>query len=426
MNVKVYGVLVLSLLLIPCLIHASTPTDSLRENIPKVYISGDWYDIDFIKTEIPFVNYVIDRTVADVHILITTETTGSGGAAYTITFIGQHNYKGMSDTLKYISGRSDTEDIIRRGIAKLLKLGLMRYIARTPVADEITISFEKKEVPTVPVDRWKNWVFSIGVHGSFNGEQLMKYQFIKLSLSANRTTEEWKTRFSIYYNHNLSSFKISDTLPPILSLSESRGFTMYIVKSINDHWSIGGWPSIYSSTYDNMKIAFSLSPAIEYNIFPYSQSTSRKLCLAYMPGYEHNRYYEETLFGKFSEGLLDECISITLNTKQRWGSTTISLLGSHYFHDFTKNRLTLFSSLSLQLIKGLSFSVFGSVSLIRDQLSLPKRGLTPEEIMLRIRQLATQYDYFMFMGLTYSFGSLYSNVVNPRLERAGRHFVIRW
>lgn len=145
-----------------------------------------------------------------------------------------------------------------------------------------------------------------------------------------------------------------------------------------------------------------------------------------MPGYEYNRYYEETLFGKFSEGLLDECISITINTKQRWGSTTISLLGSHYFHDFTKHRLTLFSSLSLQLVKGLSFNVFGSASLIHDQLSLPKRGLTPEEIMLRIKQLATQYDYFMFMGLTYSFGSLYSNVVNPRLERAGRHYVIRW
>ena len=87
MDTKIRSVLVLSLFLIPCLIHANTPTDSLRENIPKVYISGDWYDIDFIKTEIPFVNYVIDRTVADIHILITAQSTGSGGTAYTVTFI---------------------------------------------------------------------------------------------------------------------------------------------------------------------------------------------------------------------------------------------------------------------------------------------------------------------------------------------------
>jgi len=39
---------------------------------------------------------------------------------------------------------------------------------------------------------------------------------------------------------------------------------------------------------------------------------------------------------------------------------------------------------------------------------------TEEEILLEQRQLATQYDYFLSLGLRYTFGSIYSNVVNPR------------
>jgi hypothetical protein len=406
-------------------IDTATSTDTLRKDFLKVHISGEWYDMDFVKTEIPFINYVRDHTVADVHILITAQPTGSGGRAYTLTFNGQHNYKGMNDTLEYISGRLDSEDVIRRGIVKIIKLGLMRYIAHTPIADEILISFQRRESLTIsPVDSWKNWIFSISVGGNFNGEQLREYRSFNISLSANRTTEEWKKRFSIYYSHTLQSFKIEENLPPIITTSESYGFTTYIVNSINEHWSIGTWPSVYSSIYNNMRMSFSLGPAIEYNIFPYSEATRRKICIMYIPGYEYNQYYEETLFGKFSEGLPTQTLSIILESIQRWGSIAVTLRGSQYLHDFSKYQITFSNSLSLKLIKGFSFSVSGTTSLIRDQLFLPKRELTPEEILLRIKQLSTNYDYFMYMRLSYSFGSLYSPVVNPRLVHPSRGFVM--
>jgi hypothetical protein len=40
--------------------------------------------------------------------------------------------------------------------------------------------------------------------------------------------------------------------------------------------------------------------------------------------------------------------------------------------------------------------------------------LTPEDILLQIRQLETQYDYYTSVGISYKFGSIYSNIVNPR------------
>ncbi|MGQ9701884.1 MAG: hypothetical protein ACUVQT_05470 [bacterium] len=92
----------------------------------------------------------------------------------------------------------------------------------------------------------------------------------------------------------------------------------------------------------------------------------------------------------------------------------ITLKASHYFHDFKKNRVTLYTYIALPVLKGLSFNIFSHVSMIHDQLSLPKRELTEQEIILQKKLIATQYSYYLSIGLSYTFGSIYSNIVNPR------------
>jgi hypothetical protein len=62
--------------------------------------------------------------------------------------------------------------------------------------------------------------------------------------------------------------------------------------------------------------------------------------------------------------------------------------------------------------------MYGSVTLLRDQLYLPKGGATEEEILLQRKALSTNYSYFAGIGLTYTFGSIFNNVVNPRFEGA--------
>jgi hypothetical protein len=58
--------------------------------------------------------------------------------------------------------------------------------------------------------------------------------------------------------------------------------------------------------------------------------------------------------------------------------------------------------------------VGGSASRINDQLYLPAEGATDEEILLRRRQLATSYRYRLSIGASYTFGSIFNNVVNTR------------
>ncbi len=48
------------------------------------------------------------------------------------------------------------------------------------------------------------------------------------------------------------------------------------------------------------------------------------------------------------------------------------------------------------------------------RVDLAAGGVTDEDILLRRRELATSFRYFMSMGFSYTFGSRFANVVNPR------------
>jgi hypothetical protein len=52
-------------------------------------------------------------------------------------------------------------------------------------------------------------------------------------------------------------------------------------------------------------------------------------------------------------------------------------------------------------------------------LYLPKGNLTREEVLLRQTQLATGYRARAYAGLSYTFGSVFNNVVNPRFTIGG-------
>lgn len=386
--------------------------DQLKKSAPKVFIDCEYCDMEYIKTEIPFVNYVRERKEAQVHVLITTQRTGAGGIEYTITFMGQREFEGMEDVLKFISKKTDTEDEIRRGLVKTLKMGLIRYVSRTPIAELLNISMEEKLEPTAVEDKWNFWVFSLNGRSFLSGEKLANFYSVWGNFSANRVTPELKIKIGISTSLNRDYFLVDDE--EIKSYSRSHSFNVMIVKSINEHWSIGGWFQMRSSTYDNIKISFSPAPAIEFNIFPYSQSTRRQLRVLYLIGFPSVKYREETIYDKISERLVKEALAITLELKEKWGSISTTLEGSHYFHDFKKNRLELSTDLSLRIFKGLSLNVYGRYSAIHDQLSLPKAGASLEEILLKRRMLETTYHYWASIGLSYTFGSIYSNVVNPR------------
>jgi len=392
--------------------EAQNESTALREKAVKIFLDISRTYQDHVKREITFVNYVRDRKQAQVYVMLTMQRTGAGGMEYTITLIGQQNFIGMNDTLKYVSKQADTQEITRSGLVRVLKMGLVRYVAKTPLSDYISVNYRLRIEPTAVMDRWNYWVFSTNISGRTNGEEKRKSYSIDGSFSVDRVTPYWKIGLGIDTDYYQSSYVTEDGT--IHSHRRSQRFQGLIVKSFGEHWSIGGYVSALSSIYNNTKFSFSVAPAIEYNVFPYAQSTRREFRFLYRIGDTNTRYSEETVYGKLRENLFNENLSATYEVKERWGSVTSTLEGSHYFHDFKKKRLELRSNLSLRVFEGLSLTLFGNVSWIHDQLSLPMAEATDEDILLRRKQLATQYDYMLSVGFRYTFGSIYSNVVNPR------------
>jgi hypothetical protein len=393
------------------------PQDELRSVAPNVFLDCDrrTCDFDYIKTEITFVNYVLDRQSADVHIIVTRQQTGSGGNEYTIAFMGLKRHQGRDATLRYYSKPTDTEDQFRRGFVNVLKQGLLPYLYDTPLAEFISISYTQKQDfrPTPASDPWNYWVFGLGLRGSGDFEDQANRFNYQIDTWANRTTEAIKVRLSASMRYNHRRYEIPDE-EPIISDSKRKNASAAVFSSIDGHWSWGGSASLYSSTYDNARLYASVGPAVEFNLFPYAEATRRELRFQYRLGFTARDYYEITIMGKERENLFTQALQIVLEIKEPWGSIGASVQGSTFIPDLKYNNLRAEFGLYVNLFKGFSFNVGGEYSRIRDQISLPGREYSPEEILLELKRLASGYNVSFEVGLNYRFGSIYSNVVNPR------------
>ncbi|MGH7464512.1 MAG: hypothetical protein ACREK1_04995, partial [Longimicrobiales bacterium] len=88
--------------------RSDAPAGLLRAQEPgseplRVFVdcSNFYCDMDFLRTEIGWVDYMRDRADAQVHILGTSESTGGGGRRYTLEFIGARSFDRHTDTLTY-------------------------------------------------------------------------------------------------------------------------------------------------------------------------------------------------------------------------------------------------------------------------------------------------------------------------------------
>jgi hypothetical protein len=385
-----------------------TKSDSLRKDALLVYMETN----DFIRKEIPYINYVRDIRDASVYILTSKQRTGAGGNEFTYFLVGQNENAGMYDTLSFVAAPDATYDEIRLQEVSTLKLGLIRYIAKTPLAKYIQINFTEPISETVSTDKWDSWVFKGQLSGWFNGQQTTSSNNIYGRVTANRVTEEWKINLRASYNYSIEKFIIDEET--ITSTSNSKFISGLVVKSITDHWSYGGTVYIGSSIFNNLDRSISAMPGIEYDIFPYSQSTRKQLRFLYSIGYNYFNYIDTTIYNMTEEGHAQHSINVAYSVIQKWGQIDLSSEYSNYLYDWSKNNISIYGNLSLRIIKGLQLSFSGGASILHDQLGLAKTGATSEEILLKRKELATQFQYWGSFGVSYTFGSIYNNVVNPR------------
>jgi len=378
-------------------------------------------DQDFLRQEITFINYVRDRQDGQIHILVTIQFAGAG-IEYTFDFIGLREFDGDDTRLVWTSSNTNTQDERREGIAQMIRAGVVHYLAKTPLIHEVEIRQEVRRadrrflVVDPEDDPWNFWVFRLSLNGQLGGEDRRSNYNLRFTGSANRTTDAWKIRFNSNFRNDERKFILNDGSESI-GATRSWTFSHQTIKSLTPHWGLSAKAAVWQASFTNHDLVFVVAPGIEYNFFPYSESSRRIFTFTYEIGAGHSKYIEETIFQKTEETLFDHSLLVNLDVVQPWGELEGGIDVLQYLNYPSQWSARLNGRVEFRIVRGLSFNVRGNWAAVRNQRFLPIEGQTDEEILLLQGALATNSVYQVNFGITFQFGSIFNNVVNPRFTQ---------
>jgi hypothetical protein len=388
-----------------------------------------------LKQELNYLDHTIDPATADVNLFIVTNYLSGGGRVYNLLFKGQRELAG--NELKFEVSTTPIMTSVERDayLLKRIKLGLAGLLAGTDYAELIDLATDpalkepeatEDQVVRVEEDRsdgWNDWIFSARATFRSDSESQRSRNDVRLSFNADRTTPEWRlrSRTGLFYRIDKIDKIVQgtdgdqSTIESTVRIRRDQWQSASVVKSISNHWSVGMFGAWRSSTFFNYDHGLRISPAIEYNLFDYNEVPFKELTVAYRAGWWYNDYYNTTIFLKDQEHLARQSVDVELRLRQRWGSILAGVSAGTFLHDVNMNRLEMDLEADVRLFRGLSFTVDVAYDIINDQINLAKGDSDITDVLLGQAQLATNYSSDIRFGFSYTFGSLFNNVINTRL-----------
>ena len=370
-------------------------------------------DDDYLKQNTLFFDYVRDMDLADIEVFVFEITNASGGSNFSFNFKGKNKFNKEYVISKTIP-QNTSFNKSRKSLLDTYKLGMASFLSNTDYQSQVEVNFNNNLFPeNLTKDKWKNWVFE--VYGSFNfeNEKSINEEEYNFGFDIDRVTDNWRFRSDFEIDRSIRFFSGGEQ--NYSSERESFYFSASLVKSISNHFSTGIFSSYTQDTYRNYKSSYNISPAIEYNFIPYNEVLTREVTLAYKLGYNLFHYIDETIYGFEDQKMFNHSLTLNLRFREKWGSIYSYLVASQFLDLPEQNRLTINNNLNIRIIRGLSVRISAYFRFIRDQINLPKGAASVEDLLLRQRQISTNFQNRISMGLSYTFGSIFNNIVNQRL-----------
>jgi len=396
---------------------------------PNVFFdcNGPNCDDDYYRTEIPWVNWVRDRQDADVHVIVTSQSTGAGGREYRIDLTGREQAEDYQDEVTYATLPTDTDREELDGIAYTLEIALARFANQNGFPTLVDV--EGLEVagvdPAASVvapgqvdDPWNLWVFRINGSADLDGEDTREETELRTSASASRVTPTWKLDYDGSVTFNKREIETSDSTTFVDERTD-WSLDALQVYGIAEHWSVGLDINSGRLTRFNQDFRIEVRPAVEYSYFPYEEATRRALTAFYEIGPTYRNYQDTTLFGKIEETRFEHSLELEFSQRQTWGDASVSGTFSHFLDDFEQRNFRLNGNVDFRITRGFSINGRGSASWVNDQIFLAAGDRTPEEILLRLAQQQTDFSWNFRVGFSFQFGSIFNNVVNNRFGGGG-------
>ena len=402
---------------------AQEPGGEIRQDALHVFLDCQTFPCssDYFRTEVAFVNWVRDRTLAEVHLFITSTQTGGGGRLFSLDFIGNGELEGNDDTLTLTTLATDTEDEMLSGLSNVIGAGLARYSTLIGQSTAFAITATDPEAPDVDQlvsadevdDPWDFWVFEVGGNVNVEGEETERERRYRGSFEAQRTTELWKLESQVWGFSSRDERELEDGTLIVDERSDWNADAL-LAYTLADHWSLGTFAGAGASTRRNQDFGANASAAVEYSFFPYPQAPRQSLTARYRLGFEYFDWEEETIFSQTEELRPVHHLQLQLFQRQPWGESRVSINGSQFLHDLGKWSVSLSGDLEFRIVRGLELELEADIDFIEDQLFISRAGLTDQDILLGRFDRPTDRSYELSIGLSFEFGSIYNNVVNNR------------
>jgi hypothetical protein len=379
------------------------------------------------RTEITYVNWVRDVRDSQVHVIMTSSSTGSGDQ-FMLDFIGRGELDGEDDRLTYSHSDTDTDFQRSQGLTGVLAVGLAHYslLIGQPVQFTVSTPAEDDRRMDLPPglqgeveDPWDYWVFNVGGSIDFEDEDRKDEKRYSANLSANRTTEMWKISISGRgsYTDVVGQYSSGATYEDV---RREGSLDARIFYSLAERWSTGIETGASTSTRNNQDLGARIGTGLEYSFFPYRDWTRRRMTAQALLYVRYFDYEEETQFNKMTETVMEGSFRWALGFRQPWGTANINATAEAYLHEPAEfYRLSFGGRLSIRIARGLEWNIGGDISRIRDQIYIPLAELSDEDVLLGRRQLPTDSRLSINTGFSFRFGSIYNNVVNNRFGFSG-------
>jgi len=380
----------------------------------KVFLSCRC-DNNFIKQNTLVFDYVRDRTLSDIEVFVFEITNASGGRNYSFEYKGKNNFQNIENQISTDIPKNLTFSEAREQLLKTYKLGMVYFMQNTAFQNQLEVTFHDVETKSdeLTTDQWKNWVFEVSGSFNFENETSIKEEEYNLGFGVDRVTEMWRVRSDFGMRRSVKFFSGDEE-----NYSSERKRTFFsgsVVRSLSNHFSTGFFGYYLNDTFRNYRSFVNFSPALEYNFIPYTEVLTREVTLAYKVGYNFYEYFEKTIYGFLNQKMFNQSLTLNLRYREKWGSVYSYLVASQFLDQPDQNRFTLNSNINLRIVRGLSLRISGNFQLIRDQINLPSGEASIEDLLLRQRQISTDFQNRISLGLSYTFGSIFNNIVNTRL-----------
>jgi hypothetical protein len=394
---------------------------------PTVFFdcAGRHCNSQYYRTEIGWVDWVNDPTVADVHLIMSSTGTGAGGREYQLDFLGRDGLEGYADQMLFRSLPTDTEREELDEIVHVLELGLARYASRAGYRGIVSVEGPDPEssgvgrlVSQAEVDDpWNLWVFRLNGNLNVDGEETQSQRRLNGGLNASRISPTWKIRLNGNVNYRRQEFELSDGV--FENTRVDWGFNPLLVYAVATRWSVGLQGQVARMVRFNQDFRVEVTPAVEFSVFPYEEANRRSFTFFYRIGPSYRDYIQRTIDGYLDELRWEQGLEVELSQRQPWGEAGVSLRGSHFLYDSSRYNLSLRGNVDFRVVRGLSVNARGNLGWVEDQIYLSAEGATDQEALLELRQQATDFDYGFSVGLSVQFGSIFNNVVNNRFRGVG-------